>query len=122
MRGKHQKIPFHFLYLALIQYIILALFLYFVDPTNNLKFLNIPFSPLIIFFTLLSTTLFSFFYFIFQKTRRAFLASIFILSILILRFFGFRNIFQIIIVFLIIYLIELYISKKTPSKHHHSQP
>lgn len=105
-----------FLYLFIIFFALLFILIFFVDPKNTFVAGNISIPLLYIFLPLLFLTIFSLFSFILLSKRRAALLSIFVVSLLILRFFGFRSPFYLLLLSSIILLSEFFLADRSHQK------
>lgn len=110
---RREKKHLTFFYLFFFLFIATLVYILFVDPTNYFIISGIYFSPSIIFFLLLFGSIFSLFSFLLLNKRRGSLVGIFITGCLLLRFFGFRGWFYLVLFASIILLIELFLSDKT---------
>lgn len=102
-----------FFYLFSFFFLILLIYIFVVDPTSYFVVSGIYFSPSIIFFILLFTSIVFLFSFLLLNKRRGFLIGTFVSGYLILRFFGFRGWFHFALFASILLLIELFLSDKT---------
>ncbi|OIP57893.1 MAG: hypothetical protein COX79_05170 [Candidatus Levybacteria bacterium CG_4_10_14_0_2_um_filter_36_16] len=114
MRQERKHIVF--LYLFIIFFALLFILIFFVDPKSIFEAGNFYVPPLYIFLPLLFLTIFSLFSFILLSKRRAALLSIFVVSLLILRFFGFRSPFYLLLLSSIILLSEFFLADRPRQK------
>lgn len=105
-----------FLYLFIPFFALLFLLIFFVDPKSTFEAGSISIPPLYIFLSLLFLAIFSLFSFILLSKRRASLLSIFIVCLLILRFFGFRSPFYLLLLSSIILLAEFFLADRARQK------
>jgi len=82
-------------------------FIYFQSPFTFLKVLGFSASPIILFFLLVSIATFCFGSIIGKNMRRGALISLVVTAFLVMRYFGFRNFFHIILLTSIVVLFEL---------------
>lgn len=119
MRIRKKRSPY--MYLAILTLIMLIGLIFYTDPTQiiTLQTYKLPF--FLAFFLIFPVFLFSLFSFTLLNNRRSILISLFILSLLILRYFGFRNIIHVLVLGIIFLLLEL-ITKNShkPSQRIHS--
>lgn len=105
MRIRKKRSPY--MYLAILTLIMLIGLIFFVDPTQTITLLTYKFPVFLAFFLIFPVFLFSLFSFALLDNRRSILISLFILSLLILRYFGFRNIIHVLVPGIIFLLLEL---------------
>lgn len=110
VRVQKKFLPFFYLFLASL----FPLFFYvlLIDPNGKINLAGTEIATPIFLFMLLFLSLFSLLTFIFANKRRGALASLFLTGVLIFRFFGIRNSYQLIIFLVIILLIEYLYSKR----------
>lgn len=101
-----------FLYVGILQLILLLYFIFLLDPQENFDIGNISFSPIIVFFILVFFTTSCIFTYVLVSKRRGFFAGVFLTLIFLLRFFGYREILYVLILFLIFILIETLYKKR----------
>ncbi|OGH25829.1 MAG: hypothetical protein A3C27_03135 [Candidatus Levybacteria bacterium RIFCSPHIGHO2_02_FULL_39_36] len=111
MRRQKKFLPF--LYLFALSLIPLFGIIFLVNPFEKLELFQSKIDPAIFLFTILFLALFFFFSFLFANKRRGVLASIFVVGLLILRFFEIRSIYHAILLLAIILLIEFLHSKRS---------
>ncbi|RJQ27489.1 hypothetical protein C4577_01510 [Candidatus Parcubacteria bacterium] len=97
-----------FLFFSFLSFIFLGGLIIFTDPSKNLQISNYFISPIIFFFLIIFIIFFSLFSFLFLNKRRGLAAGLFLVLLLIMRFFGFREIFQVVILFLIVVLFDFF--------------
>lgn len=102
-----------YIYLSAFLFLITLFFVLFFDPKNNFSLFNISFSPILLFFVLFFGVSFSISFTLLRNKRRGILSGLFFTGFLILRFFGFTNIFHTIILLIIIILIDLLLKNKS---------
>ncbi|MGE5042455.1 MAG: hypothetical protein ACM3IJ_06175 [Candidatus Levyibacteriota bacterium] len=110
MRARRKLLPL--LILGLLSFLGVGFYILVIDPTNFFTVGNFAFSPIIFFFTLLFIGLSSFCAFLLVNLRRGILLSFFLCAILLLRFFGYTNLFSVGILLVIVVLLELGFGKK----------
>lgn len=110
MRSRKKYFPL--LFLGLLSLLGVVFYIFLIDPSVPYEAGNVTFSPVIFFFILLVICLSCFFSFFLKNLRRGILISIFLSSILLLKFFGYLNIFSVGIIFVITVLLELGFKKK----------
>lgn len=91
----------------------LGLFVIFWSPNQSFIILNISISTKIVFFSLFFLALSLLGSFIFLNYTRGFFSGIILTLILLLRFFGFMNIFYPILLIILGILIDRLLSKRT---------
>ena len=101
-----------FLYLFLVSLLPLGFFILLVSPKQEFEVFNSVIHPVIFLLALVFISSFFLFSFLFVNTRRGILASIFIIGLLILRFFEIRGAFHMLVLLTIILLIEFLYSKR----------
>ncbi len=111
MTSRKKWLPF--IYVGILELILLIYFILFLDPQENFDIGNISFSPIIVFFVLIFFTALSFFTYILLSKRRGVFAGFFFVLILGLRFLGYRELLYTIILFLIFVLIDTLIKRKS---------
>lgn len=87
-RRKHVR----FLYFGIFFLGALDLVIFLLDPTKTLQLSILSIPPLLLFLLFFFLSIFGIFSYIFKSKRRGALSGLFIVSILILRYFGFKNI------------------------------
>lgn len=112
MRKRKKLYPY--LIAGLVGLLLFALFVDVTDPSYSFRVSSITISTIVIFFALSLATLFALFSFVFLNRRRGILASLLINSVLLLRSFGYKNIFSDIVIVLIFVLIELSFTQRVP--------
>lgn len=116
---RREKKHIIFLYSFVLLLILLLFFIVFIDPTINFTFGFLNISPIVLFFLLLFSLSFSFFSFLLLNKRRGILVSLFIVGLMIFRFFGFKNLLYEALLASILLLLELFLADKTktPTTH-----
>ncbi len=110
MRSRKKYFPL--LFLGLLSLLGVVFYIFLIDPSIPYNAWNITFSPVIFFFTLLFICISCFSSFLLRNLRRGILVSVFLCSVLLLKLFGYLNIFSIGVMFVIIVLLELGFRKK----------
>ena len=114
MRTHRKYLPF--LYLFLGSLLPLLLYVIIVNPEGKVALFGADIGSPLLLFILIFLSLFALFTFILANKRRGALFALFLDGVLLLRFFGFRSFFQIIVLFVIILLIEFLYSRRPPHK------
>lgn len=114
MRSQRKFLPF--LYLFLISLLPLGIFMLLVSPEQKFEIYNVVIHPIILLWIMVAISSSFLFSFLFVNTRRGILSSIFIVGMLILRYFEIRNIYHTLLLLAIILLIEFLYSKRSPVK------
>jgi hypothetical protein len=104
MRKRKKLYPYGIL--GAIGLLILSFFIYITDPSYSFKVLIFTVPLVFCFFVLSIVSLYGVFSFAFLNRRRGLILSLFLNSILLLRYFGFKSLLYSTIVFLIFALIE----------------
>ena len=110
MRTHRKYLPYLYFFLASL--IPLLLFVLLFDPTGKLNVLGTEIGYPLFLFLLLFTNFLALGTFIFASRRRGILSALFFDGVLILRFFGFRSLFQVIILLVIILLVEFLYARR----------
>lgn len=97
---------------SLVLFIGLGLFVIFWSPNQSFIVLNISISTKIIFFLLFFLALGLLGSFVFSNYTRGFFTGVIVIMILLLRFFGFMNIFYPILLIILGILIDRLLSKR----------
>ena len=119
MRSQRKFLPF--LYLFLISLLPLGIFMLLVSPEQKVEVFDTVIHPVIFLLTLTGISSFFLFSFLFVNTRRGLLVSVFIVGILILRFFGLKSIYHVLILLAIILLTEFLHAKRSPATSRRSK-
>ncbi|HVZ11613.1 MAG TPA: hypothetical protein VG965_01155 [Patescibacteria group bacterium] len=117
MRAQKKFLPYLYLFFGTL--LPLLLFILLFDPTGSITLFQVEIGYPLFLFLILLASFFFLFTFVFANRRRGLLASLFVVGILVLRFFGLRSIFQTAILLIIILLIEYLYSiryKTSPRK------
>lgn len=104
MRNRRKYLPF--LLSSPILFILIVILAVFWSPSQTLTLFNISISLVIIFFILLFSAFFLLGTYIFKNPLRGLFLGSYILSFLILRYFGFTNLFYPILLLLLTVLID----------------
>ena len=110
MRTQRKFLPF--LYLFLISLLPLGFFMLLVSPDQKIEIFNTVIHPVIFLLTIVFISSFLIFSFLFVNKRRGILASIFIVGLLVLRFYEIRSIYHVLILLAIVLLIEFLHTKR----------
>jgi len=102
-----QKKYLPFLAGALISFGVLFYLIYTVSPTFHLDFLTLSLPVTLFFFPLVALFIVCFFSFFLANIRRGILIAFFVTAVLLLRFFGFPNLYYIAILLAVTILLEL---------------
>ena len=113
MRLQRKFLPF--LYLFLMSLLPLGFYLLLVSPDQKFEIFNTVIQPVIFLLTMVFISFFLLFSFLFVNTRRGILASIFVVGLLILRFFEIRTALHALLLLAIILLIEFLFLRRPPS-------
>lgn len=105
MRARKKSLPY--LYTSFFLFAALAFLVFFIDPTQPIKFFSLTFSPLIPFFFTFFLLLFCLFTFLFLSRRRGLLSSLFFTTVLLLQYIDVANAMYIGMLFLIVILLEV---------------
>ena len=111
MRRQKKFLPYLYLFLLTLPFI--GLLLFFIDPASKFTVFDANFSPLIFLIFLLFVSSFNLLTFVFAHTRRGFLGGAFITGLLLLRYFGQANPYQVAVLIIITFLIEFLYSRRT---------
>lgn len=110
MRKKKKYFP-AFLF-SIVAFIIIAALIIFWSPNQSFTVLDFSISTKIIFFILIFINLSLFGSFVFSSYTRGFLLGFFLTSILLLKFFGFTNLFYPVLLILLFILVDRLISMR----------
>ena len=110
MRKKRKMLPYLVSFIALAA--VLIFLVIFWSPEQSFLILDISISTKWVFFLLVFASLSCLSTFIFSNVTRGLLVGVFVASVLLLRFFGFTNIFYPVLLILLFVLIDRLISMR----------
>lgn len=110
MRKKRKMLPY--LFASFVIFIVLSLLIIFWSPEQSFLILDISISVKWFFFLLVFASLSCLSTFIFSNIIRGLLVGFFVASVLLLRIFGFTNIFYPVLLIVLFILIDRIISMR----------